>query len=1060
MTDYSLWKVILNGDSPIPTKVLDGVVQPVALAKKKELKARGTLLMALPDKHQLKFNIHKDAKSLMEAIENSTNESVSAITSVSAASTKVLVFALPNVDNLSDAVIYTFFARRNLGANRTTSIGFDISKVECYNCHRRRHFARECRSPRDTRNKDTQRRNVPVETSTSNALVSQCDGVAPCSKACSKAYATLKSHYDKLANYLRKSQFDVLSYKTSLESVEARLVVYQQNENVFEEDIRLLKLDVMLRDKALVELRNKFEKVKQEGDDDELSSSKSHVRMSTSLVDDRYKSGYGYHNVPPPYTGTFMPPKSDLVFHDALTANETVLTVLNVEPSTTKPNKDLSQSNKPSTLIIEDWVSDSEDETEGEPLPTQKAPCFVQISEHVKTPRLSVKPDNDYYEKKMVQKSVRNHAMRANPQHSARMTHTLPNRHVVPTVVLTRSRLVPLNAARPVTTAVIKTNVKHHMPAKQVNAIEGVKGNWVWKPKCLVLDHVSRQTSASMTVKQFDYTDALGRSKHTTGNISYLSNFEEINKGYVSFGENPKGGKITGKVRKEAKSVQQYVLLPLWYFRSKDPHNTDATAFEVKEPESAVHVSLSSCDKPKKHDDKTKRKAKGKIPCCWSSNNAVSSNFKLKGKSSYVDPSQYPDDPDMPALEDITYSDDKEDVGAEADFSNLETNINVSPTPTTRVHKDHHVTKIIGDLSSAPQTRSMARMAKEQGGLTQINDDDFHTCMFAYFLSQEEPKRGEGIDYEEVFAPVARIEAIRLFLAYASFMGFMVYQMDIKSDFLYGTIEEEVYVCQPSGFKDPNYPDKVYKVVKALYGLHQAPRACQDKYVAKILRKFGLTDRKSASTPIDIEKPLLKDPDGEDVDAHTYRSMIGSLMYLTSSRPDIMFVVCACACFQVTPKALHLHVVKRIFRYLKGKPHLSLWYPKDSPFNLVAYSDSDYAGASLDRKSTTGGCQFLAAASCCAKVLWIQNQLLDYRRVGKGFLGADTPLFAEMLVPQQAQEVEDDAKAEDDVNEVSDEPTPPSHTPATPPPPPQQEHIPLTPQADTAPSSPPPQPRH
>nr|GFA27740.1 uncharacterized mitochondrial protein AtMg00810-like [Tanacetum cinerariifolium] len=130
----------------------------------------------------------------------------------------------------------------------------------------------------------------------------------------------------------------------------------------------------------------------------------------------------------------------------------------------------------------------------------------------------------------------------------------------------------------------------------------------------------------------------------------------------------------------------------------------------------------------------------------------------------------------------------------------------------------------------------------------------------------------------------------------------------------------------------------------------------QDKYIAKILKKFGLSEGKSASTPIDAEKPLLKDLDGEDVDVHTYRSVIGSLMYLTSSRPDIMFAVCACARFQVTLKLLHLNAVKRIFRYLKGKSCLGLWYLKDSPFDLVAYSDSDYAGASLDRKSTTGGC--------------------------------------------------------------------------------------------------------
>ncbi|GKE54700.1 putative ribonuclease H-like domain-containing protein, partial [Tanacetum coccineum] len=245
--------------------------------------------------------------------------------------------------------------------------------------------------------------------------------------------------------------------------------------------------------------------------------------------------------------------------------------------------------------------------------------------------------------------------------------------------------------------------------------------------------------------------------------------------------------------------------------------------------------------------------------------------------------------------------------------------------------------------------------------------------------------------------------------------------MDVKSAFLYGTIKEEVYVTQPPGFKDPDHSDKVYKVVKALYGLHQAPRAwyetlanyllsngfnrgkidqtlfikkqkgdillvhvymssmgeltfflglqvqqkedgifiSQDKYVAEILKKFNYSDVKSASTLIDLEKPLVKDGDADDVDVHPYRSMIRSLMYLTASRPDIMFVVCACARFQVTPKTSHLLEVKRIFRYLKGKPTLGLWYSRDSPFELVAYTDSNYAGATLDRKFTTGGCQFL-----------------------------------------------------------------------------------------------------
>nr|GEV50645.1 hypothetical protein [Tanacetum cinerariifolium] len=285
----------------------------------------------------------------------------------------------------------------------------------------------------------------------------------------------------------------------------------------------------------------------------------------------------------------------------------------------------------------------------------------------------------------------------------------------------------------------------------------------------------------------------------------------------------------------------------------------------------------------------------------------------------------------MPNLEDLSYNAD--DVGAEADINNMESIISVSPIPTTRIHKDHPTSQIIGDLSSTTQTRSMARAVRDQ--------------------------------------------------------------------------EEEVYICQPPRFEDPEYPDKVYKVVKALYGLHQAPRAWYETLATYLLENrfqrgtidqtlfikkqqkdillvqiyvndiiFGATNKalcqsfeklmkdkfqmssmgeltfflgKSASTPIDGEKPLLKDSDGEYVDVHTYRSMIGSLMYLTSSRPDIMFVVCACARFQVTPKVSHLNAVKRIFRYLKGKPYLGLWYPKDLPFDLVAYSDSDYTGVNTPR---------------------------------------------------------------------------------------------------------------
>ncbi|GKC82806.1 putative ribonuclease H-like domain-containing protein [Tanacetum coccineum] len=278
----------------------------------------------------------------------------------------------------------------------------------------------------------------------------------------------------------------------------------------------------------------------------------------------------------------------------------------------------------------------------------------------------------------------------------------------------------------------------------------------------------------------------------------------------------------------------------------------------------------------------------------------------------------------------------------------------------------------------------------------------------------------EGIDYDEVFAPVARIEAIRLFLAYASFKDFVVYQMDVKSAFLHGKIEEEVYVCQPLGFEDPEFPDRVYKVkgdillvqvyvddiifgstkkglciefeklmhkkfqmnsmgeLTFFLGLHVTKKddgifISQDKYVDGILKKFGFTTVKTASTPMETSKPLMKDENAEDVDVYLYRSMIGSLMYLTSSRPNIMFVVCACARFQVTPKVSHLHTVKRIFRYLKDRKSTI----GDCQFLRSRLISWQCKKQTVVANSTTEA-EYVAASNCRGQVLWIQNQLLDY----------------------------------------------------------------------------------
>ncbi|GJY91575.1 putative ribonuclease H-like domain-containing protein [Tanacetum coccineum] len=576
-----------------------------------------------------------------------------------------------------------------------------------------------------------------------------------------------------------------------------------------------------------------------------------------------------------------------------------------------------------------------------------------------------------------------------------------------------------------------------------------------------------------------------------------------------------------GKARVEAVPGKDYILLPLWTqdpLFSSSPKDSPDAGFKPSEEEEKKDVEHPENEDSEVLNIEEPRVNQEKDEDVNSTNNI--NNVSLTINTASIEVNDVDEntvygcvhDPNMPNLEEIVYSDDDEDVGAEADMTNLDTHIHVSPIPTTIIHKDHLVEQIIGDNQKddkayprwieamqdellqfklqqvwtsvdlpygkrAIRTKWIYRNKKDERGIVVRNK----ARLVAQSYTQE-----VGIDYDEVFAPVARIKVIRLFLAYASFKDFVVYQMDVKSAFLYGMIEEEVYVYQPLGFEDPEFPDRVDKVEKELYGLHQAPRAwyetlstylldngfqrgqidktlfikrvkgdillvqvyvddiifrstrkemytefekmmhkkfqmssmgeltfflglqvtqkydgnfiSQDKYVDEILKKFGFSKVKTASTPMETSKPLMKDENAEDADVHLYRSMIGSLMYLTSSRPDIMFAVCACARFQVT-----LHAVKRIFRYLKGQPKLGLWYPKDSQFDLEAYTNSDYAGASLDRKSTTGGCQFLgsrliswqcrkqtivanstteaeyvAASSCCGQVLWIQNQLLDY----------------------------------------------------------------------------------
>ncbi|GJV01353.1 uncharacterized mitochondrial protein-like protein [Tanacetum coccineum] len=725
-----------------------------------------------------------------------------------------------------------------------------------------------------------------------------------CLSSCLENVKILKEQNEKLLKDLRTSKLNAIAYKTGLESVEARILVYKKNKYVYEEDIKVLKCEIHLRELAIIELRRKLELAQKQKDEIQLTvenfenSSKNLSKLIDCQIVDKCKTGLGYNVVPPPYIGNFMPPKPNLSFSGLEEfMNKPIVSESTVKKLVVEISEDKGSADKPKivrknngALIIEEWVSDSEDEVVSKPKIEKKTRVNIVKGKNVNT---------------------------VGPK------------------------------------AVVNT-------AKPKAVLNAVKGN-----------HDNQDLDEKGVIDS-------GCSRHMTGNMSYLINSEEIDGGYVAFGGNPKGGKITGsgtiktggltcplakdtsdesnlgleawthkfkttkklvkeicKARTETVPGKDYILLPLWTANLPFSQSSKISPDVGFKP-------LGDNENPRKYNEFNDQEKEDSDNSTNNVNGASSNEVNAIGSKTSID---LPGDPNMPELEDIVYSDDDEDVGAETDINNLDAFMSVSPIPTTRINKDHLVEQIIRDLNSAPQTRRMTKNLKEH----------------------EEPKK----------------------------------------------IEEEVYVCQPPGFEDPDFPDRVYKVEKALYGLHQAPRAwyetlstylldngfqrgkidktlfikrdkgdimlvqvylddiifgstkkslctefkkmtrkkfqtksigeltfflglqvkqkedrifiSQDKYVTEILKKFGFTNVKTARTPMETQNPLLKDEDGEEMDVHLYRSMIGSLMYLTSSRPDIMFAVCAYARYQVNPKVSHLYDVKRIF--------------------------SDYAVVSLDRKS-------------------------------------------------------------------------------------------------------------
>nr|GEV76645.1 uncharacterized mitochondrial protein AtMg00810-like [Tanacetum cinerariifolium] len=799
MTDCALWEVILNGDSPSLTKSIEGVKTPYPpttaeekLARKNELKARGTLLMALPNKHQLKFNSYKTAKSLMEAIKkrfgdletlsmydlynnlkiykaevmgsssttqntqnvafvssnntDSTNKAVNTAYVVFAARSKTNASNLPNIDSISDVVSYSFFA------SQSNSLQLDNEDLK------RGHFARKCMASKhqENINMEAPKRTVPVEDITSNALVSQCDGLG---------YDWSNQAEDGPTN------FALMAYTF-------------------------------------------------------LSSSNSDTEVND-------KTNEGYHAIPPLYTRNFMPSIPDLIFADEHVVSESITSLPDIIKNEVKTSE--TKLKNVSEPIIEDWVSNGEDEDGIEPESKQIKPSFAKVkfvnsTEHVKSPRNSIKHEESNRQTKYHRK-----------------TSQSPRGETLLEVCLQRF---------------LKMTI-HVLPVRKESSTKPPNRVLVTKPH--------NKTSYELLIGRSPNIDFM---KPFGCPVTILNTLDHL-----------------GKLKERLMRVLGWIL----YKYTQDVNTTMPS----------INTANTNID-------------------------TGSLNINTIGSN----------DLSIPSLEETSIFDDIYDdreVGAEADTNNLELSIVVSPIPTTRVHKDHPKEQIIRDLNLATQIRIMINFSKENAMkkpymvfIKLLKPGMKH---WSTYLLENRFRRGT-ID-KTLFIKKDRCDILLV----------QVYVDDIIFGSTKKSLCDEFEQMMHKRFQMSSMWELTFFLGLQVKQKDDGIFICQDKYMADIMKKFYFTTVKTISTLIEPNKALIKDAEAKDVDVHLYRSIIRSLMYLTASRHDIMFAVCTCARFQVTPKTSHLHVVKRIFRYLKGQLKLSLWYPRDSPFDLEAFSDSDYARA-------------------------------------------------------------------------------------------------------------------